>query len=436
LTNVWPEVDAPWCVLFATNEPPVPFERAAFQLLSPALDAEVEARQARMRLDWLDAQIVLASEVVEYPWTLKTRFRGNRLATRALESMRRRGEELGRYLQRLGTEFKNGYQIGGKAGKQLDASHMKGMPDTKDAGPLGFVVDVAALPKFKRDTLLFPRDPSIYKRPLLLTRKSISSDRLAPRASRADADVAFHESYHGISLSGVEEPDVVARYLQLWLQSSAMVFVELLTDALYGIERDAIYKESLELLPVIPLGALNADQRARAMGLSNRLANGLSDELADEIDTFIFDTFDLSSVEREAIRDTLDTALPSTESKRKAVKAPSEPERSRFIDTLADSLHSVLSASGLRTMVRERVDFRRNPWRIIEASTSPDGVWSGDEPPMQAFLEEADANGAALVIVRANETTWFIGLLERYALWTPTRARLLATDLIVERSSS
>jgi hypothetical protein len=436
LSNVWPEVDATWCVLFATNEPPEPFERAAFQFVSPALDAEMDSKQARMRIDWLDAQIVLASEVVERPWTLKTRFRGNRLAARALESMRRRGEKLGQYLRRLGTEFKNGYQVGGKAGEQRDASHMVGMPDTKGAGPLGFVMDMGVLSRFKRKTLLRPRDPSIYKKPLLLVKESISSDRLAPRASRADTDVAFHESYHGVSLSGVEEPDLVARYLQLWLQSSAMVFVELLTDGRYGIERDALHQESLELLPVVPLEALNAEQRERVTTLSSRLARGLTDALADEIDAFTFDTFELSSVEREAIRDTLDTALPSTESKRKAFKAPSEQERKRFIDTLADSLHSVLSASKLRTMVRERDDLRYTPWRVIEVGVSRDGIWSGAEPPVQAFLEEADANGASLVVVRADERTWFIGLLERYALWTPTRARLLATDLIAERSSS
>jgi hypothetical protein len=223
VTNVWPGVDAPWCVLFATNEQPEPFDGAAFQFLSPALDVEKDSQQARMRIDWLDAQIVLASDVVKHPWTLKMRFRGNRLAARAFESMRRRGEELGKYLKRLGTEFKNGYQVGGEAGDQRDASHMLGMPDTKEAGPLGFVVNADELPKFNRSTLLFPRQRSIYKKPLLLVRESIVVDRFAPRASRSDTDIAYHESYHGISLAGVEESDLVARYVQLWFQSERSI---------------------------------------------------------------------------------------------------------------------------------------------------------------------------------------------------------------------
>lgn len=436
LTNVWPEVNAPWCVLFATNEQPKPFDRAAFQFISPALDAKTDAEQARIRIDWLDAQKVLASDVVERPWTLKTRFRGNRIAARALDSMRQSGEELGKYLLRLGTEFRNGYQVGGKAGKQIDSRHMIGMPHTKGATALGFVVDLDALPTFARETLLFPRHPSIYKSPLLLVAESISFNRLVARASRADRDIAFHESYHGISLSSVEDSDLIARYLQLWLQSCVMVFVELLTDGRYGIERDAIHQESLEKLPVVPLDALNAVQRDRIKYLSGRLATGLTRTLADDIDTFVFDTFDLSNVEREAIRDTMDTALPSKESKRKSVMTPDEIERKHFVDVLKDSLHSVFSASDLRTMARERSDLAWNPWHVIEVCVSSDDAWTEIEPPINAFLEEADANGASLVLVRASDTTWFIGLLARYVLWTSTRARLLATDLITERSSS
>ena len=435
LTNVWPEVDASWCVLFATNELPQPFDRAAFQFVSPALDAETDAKQARVRIDWLDAQTVLAAEVVAQPWALKAKFRGNRLAIRALESMQRSGEELGDYLKRLGTKFWNGYQVGGEKGKQVDSSHMIGMPDTKDAGALGFVVDVPALPKFERQTLLFPRDPAIYRAPLLLLRKAVLANLSRPRTHLATQDVAFHESFHGATFANVPDGLAVAAYLQVVLQSSAYPFFEILTDAQYGVFVDAIYLESAMVLPVVPFDRLSPHERRRAGQLSRRLASGLTKKLADDIDTFVFDTFGISDVERQAVRDTLDTALPSTEAKRRAVATPRPRERKLFTATLADSLHHVFSASNLRTLVRERSDLRWHPWRILEVCVSEDAAWSGAPTEFVAFLEEADANGASLVVVRASRTTWFIGLLERYALWTPTRARLLATDLIAERSA-
>ena len=435
LTKVWPGVDAPWCVLFATNEPPRPFDRAAFQFVSPALDATIDSQQARVRIDWLDAQVVLASEVLERPWALKARFRGNRLAARALASMQERGEMLGEYLHSLGTKFWNGYQVGSKAGKQQDAHHMIGMPDTKDAGPLGFIVDVDALPRFDRKTLLFHRDPSIYRAPLLLLRKAVLADLSRPRTHISDQAVAFHESFHGATFATVASGGEIAAYLQVILQSSAYPFFEILSDGQYGVFVDAIYLESALLLPIVPFDRLSEAQRSHARHLSKLLATGLTGDLAREIDSFAFETFALSSVEREAIRDTLDTALPSTESKRRAVSAANERERAQFIATLTDSLQNVLSASRLRALVRERRDLSWSPWRVLEVCVSSNGAWSEVEPPVGEFLEEADANGASLVVVRASETTWFLGLLERYALWTPTRARLLAGDLIAERSS-
>lgn len=435
LSNVWPKVAAPWCMVFATNEIPTPFDRSAFQFISPSLDAEVDSKQARMRIDWLDAQVVLATEVVEYPWMLKARFRGNRVAIRAFESMRKGGEELGRYLGRLGVDFKNGYQVGGKAGKQKDASPMFGMPDTKDTDSLGFVVDADALPRFKRKTLLFPRNISIYKKPLLLVKKCIPSNPLTPRASRADVDLAFHESYHGISFAGLREPAFLARYLQLWFQSSAMVFVELLTDGLYGVERDSIYQESLYRIPVVPVESLSLDQCKRAMVLSEQLGDGLTEDLAIEIDNFIFDTFYLSDLEKRAIWDTLDTAQPSSSSKKRAVTPPDVGERERFIDALKESLNSVLSASEKIAVVKEREDLHRDPWRFLEVQISHDGSFSTVDLPVLTFLEEANENGASLVMVHVSKTVCFVGLIDRYLLWTQTRARILATDILSERAS-
>ena len=435
LTNVWPSVDAPWCVLFATNESPTPFDRAAFQFVSPALDASIDSAQARVRIDWLDAQTIPTSEVVARPWTLKARFRGNPLALRALDAMTARGEELGGLLSRVGATFRNGYQVGGEAGKQVDARHMKGWPDVNGAGPLGLVVETRALPRFDRETLLRTREPSIYKPPLLLLRKAMPADLMEPRAHLANELVAFHQSFHGASFASVENGADIAAYLQLVLQSSAFPFFAILTDAQYGVFVDAIHLESALKMPVVATERLSDSLRLSVRELSGQLASGMDKELAAKIDTLVFDTFDLTDIEREAVRGTLDTALPSTESKRKSVAPPTTSERRVFTETLQASLASVLAASGVRASVGEREDLRWTPWHVLEVTMSASSGSGDNEPPVKAFLEEADANGASMVAVRANETTWFVGLLERYAHWTPTRARLLASNLIAERSS-
>lgn len=436
-TNVWPLVEAPWCVLFATNELPRPLERAAFQFVSPAVDASPDVLQARVRIDWLDAQTVPTSEVVERPWALKSRFRGNPLARQALEAMTTTGEELGAYLSRLGTALRNGYQIGGKAGKQQDARHMKGWPDLKDAGPLGFAIEARTLPKFDRTTLLRPRERAIYAAPLLLLRKAIPVNLLEARAHLTNELVAFHESFHGVSFAEVDGGSEIAAYLQLVLQSSAFPFFAILTDAQFGVFVDAIHLESALKMPVVPFERLSESHRLAARALTRRLATGLDEHLAAQIDALVLDTFDLADVGREAMRDTLETALPSSDSKRRSVTPPIASERRGFIETLQSSLGSVLAAVGVQARVEDRVDLRWSPWRVLEVTMSSGDDRSAESaPPMRTFLEEADAHGASLVSVRASESTWFVGLLERYAQWTPTRARLLASNLIAERSAS
>lgn len=434
LTGVWPEVDAAFCVLFAANEAPDPIDRAAFQFISPALDAERESEQARLRIDWLDAEVVRVADVLARPWTLKARFRGNRLATRVLDAMLARGRALREYLGELHVEFKQGYQVEGDAN---DARPMRGWPDTKGARRIGFVVDAGSLPKLQRKTLHRPRDPAIYAPPLLLLRKAMPADLRAPRAHLARERVAFHESFYGASFARVPAGEAVAGYLQLVLQSSLFPFFGILTDAQYGVFVDAMFKETAEKLPVVPFAALSRSHQQRSTALAKRLPSGpLDDALADEIDELVFDVFELSDVERDTVRDTLATALTSTQSKRTATRDPSPGERAAFLSTLQASLTDVLSASRVRAAVRERDDLRWAPWLLIEVCISRDGGFADVEPPARRFLEEADINGASLVVAQASETTWFLGLLSRYASWTPTRARILASDLLAKQGET
>lgn len=433
LTKVWPAVDAPWCVVFATNELPTPFSRAAFQFVSPALDADTDANQARIRIDWTDAQTVRAAEVIQYPWALKARFRGNALARRALDALRRRGTTLGEYLERLGTGFRNGYQVGGAAGTQIDATHMVGMPDTKGVTELGIVVEANDLQTFSRQRLLFPRDPAIYKPPLLLLRRAIPADPTEPHVHRTDDEVAFDATLSGITFHGIENARELRGYIQLLLLSAVYRFHELLVDPQYGMFVDAVYIESTLHLPIVPFDELTGEQRARARELSEAAAQEWTPAVLREVDEFVYEIFDLGNVEREAIADTLHTSAPSAAAKRKAVAAPTATERALFLRTLEASLSDVLTVAGCTTSVRE-VAITLGPWRVLEVCMGSKTGARKEQAPVRRFLEEANQKGASLVVVKASNSTWFIGLLERYAQWTPTRARLLASDLIANRT--
>jgi hypothetical protein len=426
LTAVWPNVDAPFCIVFARNESAPP--NGAFRFVSPFVEDDDTKRQTVLRIDWGDAQHVLHEDVRETPWSLKSRFRGDELARRALHTVMRVGVPLGDYLKQLnqGLRFRNGYQVGGAVGKQRPAKALHGLPDLKGHDADTFLLDASKLPVFNRKTLLFPRDRAIYEPPLLLVRQTIPADRLSPRSIRSEIAIAYHESFHGLSLAGIAHGEEHAKFLQILLQSQLGTFAALVTDGRYGVERDTIYLESLNTIPVVPLDRLTAEQRDELRRLSKALEKGLDDALFAEINAFVFDLYGLLNIERDAITDTLDTRGPSTASVARSVASPDDGERERFVATLKSSLDDVLQASRLQSTVEE-VEAGGLPWRVLSVSSRP---VPATPVPMEAILQAADESGASLVLVPVNKSHVFVGLPDRYRYWTRTQARLLAADLL------
>lgn len=426
MTNVWPNVDAPFCMLFARNEPaPV---GGAFHFVSPFVEAEDARLQTILRVDWADAQAVSHRDVVCKPWVLKARFRGDGLARRALEAVLAAGIPLGDYLISLkpGLKFRNGYLVGGEAGIQKSASEMHGMPDLKDAVSDGFVLNAASLPKFERKTLERTRSIEIYQPPLLLVRETIPADSFKPRSIRSDVAVAFHESFEGLSLKGIEKASDQAKLLQILFQSKIGIFMSLLTDARFGVERETTYKESFDAFPVISLERLSAKQISRMRQISRKMESGLDQVLFDELNAFVFDLYGLDEIERIAIEDTLDTRGPTSASVSRAVTPPTASERAIFFATLKESLNDVLQASGLTARVME-VPADGIPWRVIFISTQEEKKKSFE---IDAFLKAADQSGTSLVVLPVSKWHVFVGLPDRYRHWTRTQAVLLAHDLL------
>lgn len=435
-TSVWPNVDAPFCMIFGTNE--VPPAGAALTFVSPRLETSQIKQQRRMRIDWSDARPIAVREIIAAPWRLKARFRGNRIAERTLGRMLSRGVPLRRYLgEQLGTCLANGYQLGGQArrDKQVPAGHMWHLPDLKQAGDgeLGFEIDASSLPRFRRAKLLSPRRKEIYRAPLLLLRKAIPADGVAARTHRVDTDLAFHESFSGISFaSSGARGRAIRNYLQMLLQSSIYPFFEILTDPQYGVFVDAVYWESVQELPVVPFDTLTARQRKEVDQLGERLLDDATPAVREDIDRLVFQLYGLDELDVDAVRDTVATALPSSESRNRSLAPPSEAERASFTKVLQGAMQEVLEASGCSVISRERGELGVEPWRFVEVVVGPQGA----EPappvglPLEPLLERADADGVSMVIVHPRRTVALVGMLDRYGLWTRTRARLLANDLL------
>ena len=428
-TAVWPNVRHAFCALFARNE--LPPENAAFLFVSPELDHAPDRTQTRFRIDWRDAEEIAVGYVLENGWALKARFRATPFDEQVLKCMQQRGIALGAYLETVGSSLRNGYQSGGQAGTQQSASALMGMRDLRGTNP-GYFVDPKELPKFTRPTLLRPRDPDIYRAPLVLVSESMTVGE-RPRASVSFSNVLYDERYDGASLAGVEQGEEIARYLQLAFVSSLAHHALFLLDGQYGIEREVVHRESLAALPVRPWNQLSTKMQSTALNLSRRLEEGMVGELGTAIDDFVFDVFELSRVQRDAVLETLRTAIPTAAAKRESTRLTTARERKIFADVVATSLSSVLEASGKRAFVRMRDDETIGPWRMLQVDvcTSSTSV----SPPLEAMppqllVEAADGAAASLVVIQVNRATRFVAILDAYRHWTRTRARMLAVSLV------
>jgi hypothetical protein len=430
-SNVWPNVRHPFCLLFAINE--LPPQRANLQFISPDLERTPDRLQDHMRIDWNDSRDIAVAEIIKRPWALKALFRGCSIDESVIEDIHRRGTPLDKYLGSLGTKLSNGYQVGGRAGRQQSAKHLAKLPDLKGTAP-GFFVSTEALPPFSRPTLLFPRARQIYGAPLLLVHESMLADPKAPRAILAMQDIAYDERFTGASFANVIDKVNIAEYLQLVIQSSLFTHVALFLDGQFGVEREVVHKETIESIPVVPWDQLSGSLRKTSTALSKRLRKGMTDELLAAIDAFVADTYDLSDVQRESIAETLAVSLPTASSKANATRGTTSKEREAFAHVCEEEFVDLLDE---RISVRPATDVGvGSPWRFLQVDRFDGTVTVGKMVSLDAgrIVEAADDASASLITIRVDDRTVLVGQLDQYRYWTKTRARLLASALGSERS--
>jgi hypothetical protein len=63
-TKVWPEISAPFCILFARNQ--LPSEGSGFRLVTPHLERTLN-KSGNMRIDAASAEIVTPLQISKYP---------------------------------------------------------------------------------------------------------------------------------------------------------------------------------------------------------------------------------------------------------------------------------------------------------------------------------------------------------------------------------
>lgn len=427
-SRVWPNVKQPFSLLFADNR--LPESGDQFVFISPDDDPGLSAK-GRMRIDAQDAVPVSLELAAEQPDLLKTLYRGTALDATIVRRIREKTEfTIGDFwTSEHGLCRGQGYQIANRSG---DDTFLSGLPTLGARySERPFVVVAENLPPYQPGGLQFPRKPAIYRAPLLLVREGNRADRSRGRALVSDVDIAYSESYYGFSAADSTDGKFLTCYLLVLMHSQLFEYFSLMTSGKFGFERESLQLLDIENFPIVIPEQLSQAERA----LIEHAADGLVSNQPDwqEIDRTVKKIYGLGLLDAEAVADALSTRSPFPEAK-KLANAPVLPKwTEHFCTRLKKELLNVLGASGHQVHVQLLSDHDHLPWKFIAVSLD-----SQDMPmtPPANWIEHADNLAVSrITIIDAQKPLIVIGLLDRSRYWTPTQARLLASDIIWEHGA-
>lgn len=436
-TNVWPNMDQPFMLFFAVND--CPTGSGKFSFICPQANTRSNS-VGELHIDPDSSQDLSFDEAIESPWLLKCLTVGSTLDVSLIRKIKTRAAfSLSSFWSEQGLVSSRGYEV---KGDRNDSTKIIGFPDISEplSGHPEFVLKPHRYKQFDRNVLHrtrfkkpqeHPDALAVYRAPLVAIKKSVSSARTSVVATRSEkADSVYRETYYGYSANGYDNAIMLVKYLQLFAHSRFWRYYTLCTSAKLGVERPYFYKEDLDSCPFVDLAELTAQQLDQIENLARQLVESVSEDVFTEIDRLFASIYGLDDRDIQVLADTLEVRNPNDESGERGSAHVEEVEAALFV---AD-IKRFLAPFARRVNVKLKVTLHRS----IDSSTFRFlHITDADAPPRsggeiaESTLELATKTGTSRIIQRGDHQL-LIGILNQYRYWTPSRARLLAADILRE----
>jgi hypothetical protein len=445
-TDLWPNVDAPFLVLFATNIRPEPTD--AFKFITPRYEPALN-NAGMMRVDLDSAVTVPIAQLASSPSVLKVLARGSSADLAIVEKVRRRelipfasywNGNLGdvdkdvpaRNIQLGLTGY--GYQALRPSSEVTDnkpepgfsAAYLHGLPMLRSRDFGNLLVETSELPLFTDERCHRAKPRELFEGPILLVRKTPPTDRGRIEVGICPTDVVFAETFYGYGAGNDPRAGILLRYLALLIGSRPIFWLALMTSGEYGVERDVVEKGIIDSLLVPPFETMPPDEIERAMALFDLCAANAA--AWAKVDEWVAGLLGLSARDIQTIEDTLDYGLPTSAAKIRGAR----PASKRDIDVFGESVEAELAPWQRRFGGEFRVTTIQgdpmSPW--VYLFIGPKHM--ADEIPkseINKLTAVADAEAASEMIVEIMSGLVIAKIRQRRA-WTLTQSRLLAQRLI------
>lgn len=425
-TRVWPNVDQPFCLLFADNV--LPEFDDEFVFLSPFCEPKLNDK-GLLRIDANDAKPVSMELVTSKPWILKALYRGTVIDISIISRIQKSTEiTVGSYWEsHLELNKGQGFQVASRA---MDDSFLIGKPELQaDYNLHPFVVIDKRLSKYIPQGLHRPRLAGIYKGPLVLIRKALRHDRDRGRALYSDVDIAYSESYYGYSSANYPQGRFLSLYLLALMHSELFEYFSLMTSGEFGVEREAQQVIDIDRFPFIPPEELSLKQRKLIEKCAEKLIDGDPDW--ETIDRTIASLYGLADSDCQVITEVLAFNSPYAAARSKSLDEVSKEQVIKYLSNLQSELSSVFSAGGHSVLVQELDNpYERLPWKFFTITL--DGADSSHALPINWINCAHDLGASRITLIDSSSSCLTVGLLNLCRYWMPSNARLVASDILWE----
>ena len=446
-TKVWPEISAPFCLLYARNELPPP--GAGFKFVSPRYEHSLNVAGA-WRVDVSNAETITCDQVIQRPEILKIAFRGSqldlevydRLISRKLPTLdafwraefgedRKRGQFTGNGYQKLRKSSRVRKEGDGQPG--VSASYLHQLSELTPEAMQTLLVDGSRLPLFNLERIHDPRPLELFRGPLLIAQKAPQAEAGRIRVAVADQDVIFSESYYGYSARQHPGGKLLVRYLALLLGSRPALWHALMVSGEFGFEREVIEKFTIDKIPIPPFDEFGASELDKIERMFENLAGQHSETGWEEVDEWVAQLYGLRQRDLQVIADTLAFNLPFADNRKQAQTVPGAPQVTRFCRTLESELKPWAQRTGKEINVVPVQLPLAWPWGIVRVGPLPSSTKQPTDQDWREIMRIADQLAATEIVhPDAAAGCLWLARLNQARYWSTSQARLTARRITWE----